>query len=179
MKNETKELKQEYIEEALKHFSESMRKYFEKETSAVYKTENGNLISFSKPSIEKSFCFGYDECVAESYEGASKAMRDLDKEKFFERNLDSVKRDLRELENSEKIYFLNQYRGGGRIQFFVSEEYKQKFPSEKYINATSADRSNLIEIQKQEIEKFKKRLNTYYKRYGLSKLKTWTYSTND
>ena len=41
--------------------------------------------------------------------------------------------------------------------------------------ATKEDLLLIIEVYKQQIENFKKRLNTYLKRYGLSKLTTWTY----
>ena len=41
--------------------------------------------------------------------------------------------------------------------------------------ATKEDLLLIIEVYKQQIENFKKRLNTYLKRYGLSKLRTWTY----
>ena len=41
--------------------------------------------------------------------------------------------------------------------------------------ATKEDLILIIEVYKQQIENFKKRLNTYLKRYGLSKLTTWTY----
>ena len=41
--------------------------------------------------------------------------------------------------------------------------------------ATKEDLLLIIEVYKQQIQNFKKRLNTYLKRYGLSKLTTWTY----
>ena len=41
--------------------------------------------------------------------------------------------------------------------------------------ANKEDLFLIIEVYKQQIENFKKRLNTYLKRYGLSKLTTWTY----
>ena len=41
--------------------------------------------------------------------------------------------------------------------------------------ATEEDFQKCYTAQKQEYEKFEKRLKSYLKRYGTEKLKTWTY----
>lgn len=177
----TKELKQEFIDEVVEKVfnqSESMRKYFNSSVSAVVKTQDGFLIGFDKPTIEKRFCFSYDEHVPGSYEDASKTARDVNKNYFMQENLKSLERALKNLE-TENIYLIINYRQFGKITTWVTEDYKQRFETTKYFEISEADKQQLIETQKQEIEKFKKRLETYFKKYGVSKLRTWTYSVWD
>lgn len=46
---------------------------------------------------------------------------------------------------------------------------------EKLVEVNKEDRQNLIEKTKEEKAKFVKRLNAYLKRFGLSKVHSWTY----
>lgn len=178
---ETTTLKDEFIEEVISKVfknSNSMRKYFISSVSDVFKSEDGFLIEFEKPRIETSFCFSYDEHIDGSYEDAAK-MCNVQKDYFVEYNLKSHKRRLENLMNSDKFYFVKNYEQTEKVVIWVTEEYKLNHPTLTYLDCSDADKIKLIEMQEKEIEKFQKRLETYFKKYGTSKLKTWTYSCWD
>ena len=179
-----KELKNKYIKSLLETTfknSETMGKHFEKNISNVVKLSAG-LMAFNKPSIKTSFCYSYDEVMdchagTDTYRQAQKAC-DVKAITFFNDNLEDLNRQLKNLQD-EKIYYIKNYYNNELAIKFVTERYAERFPAEIISEATEEDVKILIEAVKEEIEKFTKRLNTYYKRYGLTKLRTWTYSIND
>lgn len=179
-----KELKNEYIKSLLEttfNNSETMRKHFEKSISNVVKLSAG-LLAFDKPYIKTSFCYSYDEIMdchagTDTYQQAIKNC-DVKAITFFNDNMEDLNRKLKTLQE-EKIYFIRNYNRNDLAIKFVTESYKDRFPSEIIAEATDEDVEILIEAVKEEINKFMKRLQTYYKKYGLSKLRTWTYSIND
>lgn len=162
--------------------SERMRKYFEKEITNVVKVTMG-LVAFYKPSIKRHFCFSYDEvmdchCGTNTYQEAVDSCRNMQVTTFINENLEELNRKL-EMLQEEKIYFIKGYNRNNLSIKFVSEGYKERFPFDIIGEATEEDVEVLKVAVQQEIEKFTKRLQTYLKRYGLSKLRTWTYSIND
>ena len=64
------------------------------------------------------------------------------------------------------IRFLNQYELDN-----LTEHEKKNLLRE----LTKAEIKEILEVYKKQKENFTKRLNTYLKKYGLSKLHTWTY----
>ena len=180
IKDNSKELKAEYINEVMTKIynnSNSMRKYFENGVSQVIKTSEGFLIEFSKPSIETRFCFSYDEHVSGSHENACKQC-DIKADYFIKHNLRDLTKGLKELEN-EEIFLIKNYDKSDLIMQFVSKQYIETYTNTPCKKISDADKQMLIDAQKQEIEKFTKRLNTYLKKYGTEKLHTWTYSCWD
>ena len=179
-----KELKQEFIDSIMEtNFknSEKMKKYFEKDITNVVKLSAG-LMAFHKPSIKTHFCYSYDE-VMDCHGGTDtyrQAIRNCDVKAitFFNDNMEDLNRQLKTLQE-EKIYFIKNYNRNDLAIKFVSQRYVDRFPTEIIGEATDKDVEILIEAVKEEIDKFMKRLQTYYKRFGLTKLKTWTYSIND
>ena len=177
---EEAEKKQEFINEVIgKVFSEGMRSYFEKKTSNVFKTSEGLFIRFEKPDISKRFCFGYDEFIANDYEEASEACRSVCKEYFMNENLKGIEERIKSLKEQD-VYLLQNYENSSKVFSWVTKEYTYRFPClTPYMILPNDDKKLLIEMAEMELVKFKKRLETYYKKYGLTKLKTWTFSKND
>lgn len=179
-----KELKNEYIENIMETTfknSGSMKKYFEKDISNVVKLSAG-LMAFHKPHIKTSFCYSYDEVMdchsgTNTYQEALKACN-VQERTFINDNLQELNRQLNALKN-EKIYFIKNYNRNDLAIKFVTESYKDRFPSEIIAEATDEDVKTLIDAVNEEIKAFTKRLNIYLKKYGTSKLRTWTYSIND
>lgn len=182
-----KELKQEFINEVVsKVFKNSieMRKYFKKEISNVLKTNQGFLIGFYKPRIEKRFCFSYNEHVKGDFERAQN-MCNIEKNYFIENNLKEIESNFKKNIESKKLFMFNNYKESNIVVNIVNEEYVKKFPrgvekgTTPYIELSNLDKEKYLNMQKEEIDKFKKRLNTYLKKYGVSKVKSWTYSCWD
>lgn len=166
--------------------SESMRKYCLGTISNCVKTSFG-LVIFDKPQIETSFCFGYSDFgQGQTYQEARKAEKNFGEAMFLHKNLSSMKRELERFKEQEEgdpmevLHFTKLYGGAANIYgtVFVSE-WKAKneifWRGHEPQLASKEDFKKCYEAQKQEYEKFEKRLKSYLKRYGTSKLKTWTY----
>ena len=154
------------------------------------------FLDFKKPSIQTRFCFGYGQngiSTEEDYEGARSQERNMEtnKQAFIDANLEDLNKSIEKIET-----FINQWIDKKETCF--SSRYNKIFICKNSYNhlaylawswdydnirnkdaiikeATKEDLLLIIEVYKQQIENFKKRLNTYLKRYGLSKLNTWTY----
>lgn len=156
-------------------------KYYEKKTLCVKTLPNGDVIAFDKPSVETRFCYSYDEIA--DCRGGSDTMGSADRmcdsvrsdyDVFLAENIRWLKRDL---ENLEKMYhpiYLNRLDGVENVVSYSG-----------YQNGGNGwlARPDDIEVIKsgiqEQIDYLTKRCAAYWKRYGGSKLHTWTYSIND
>lgn len=157
---------------------------------------DNNFLCFEKPSIKTRFCFGYGQngvTTDEDFDRASAQQHFLNtnQQAFVDANLEDLNKSIKKIET-----FINQLLDKKEKCF--SSRYNKIFIcknscdhlaylawSWNYDNirnkediikeATKDDLLLIIEVYKQQIENFKKRLNTYLKKYGLSKLHTWTY----
>ena len=156
-----------------------------KEAGYIVELENGDIVVIEKPRIETRFCFGYSDSRydTEDYDRAN-AMADRaakDQEYFLKENLSDIDRTIAQMEGTEshsfewrlrvkytsspkdsKLKSLDAYRW--------SDEYAKQFPE-----ISAGDLQRVIEGYKVVRADFEKRLNTYLKRYGMSKVKTWSY----
>ena len=148
------------------------------------------FLGFTKPSIKTRFCFGYGQngiSTEEDYEGARSQERNMEtnQQAFINANLEGLNASIKDIETfiKEKC-FANRYNkificknSCNHLAYLAwSWDYDNIRDKEMIIReATKEDLLLIIEVYKQQIENFKKRLNTYLKRYGLSKLTTWTY----
>ena len=154
------------------------------------------FLGFEKPSIQTRFCFGYGQngiSTEEDYEGARSQERNMEtnQQAFIDANLEDLKKSIKNLQDFIDNFFDNKntcFCARYNKIFICKNSYEHKAYltwSWDYDNirnkdaiikeATKEDLLLIIEVYKQQIENFKKRLNTYLKRYGLSKLTTWTY----
>ena len=160
--------------------------YCLKKTSRALMVD-GLLFTTDKPSIETSFCFGYD-CSSvdnESFDNANKMVdHSLTNASYFiNENLKSIDQEIKALEDNNLIkYYLikgaylsqspdNPLR---HIQYMKRWEYAEDYGEEKK-EATDEMIKAYIEALKLDRVDFQKRLNTYLKIYGLSKLRSWSY----
>ena len=104
---------------------------------------------------------------------------------FLSENLKDITELLENLKrkDSETYIYQNQYRNGvvniyEVVSFSMYSDSERYFSINRhleYIKASPEDLKIIISAIENEKEKFEKRLKTYLKRYGLTKLKTWTY----
>lgn len=164
------------------HDDPAMVKYCLKELSGAVQFEDGSFYVFEKPSIETNFCFGYG-CYGvsnlEDYQLAKKEVQEARGKDFFiaenMKTFDSIEKIL----NYEgKVYttvkyskVTNKFRG-------IVTDYKERCGYTIYHKIGELSKLDIQNLKK-ELERqkviFRKRLETYWKRYGNSKLKTWTY----
>lgn len=173
--------------ERIEHGCQKWVEYHDKETARLVKFENGTIYAIEKPRIETSFCFGYGYCGISTDEDEERAagMARYTREKpdyFLEENLKKFDDMLKRLEengdsvyaapmrdNTEKWVYIRVYRG--------LWDYENEFKNvrEKMFKLSPADVEQLKTAYRLERVAFEKRLNSYLKRYGTSKLNVWTY----
>lgn len=160
-----------------------MQEYIKKECSDVFKSTGGHYVNFAKPSIKKDFCFGHG-CnglsTQEDIESAcnSAAYARTNEGYFLRENLEQFDSQLELLDSGEKIYLMQSYYKPTKIACIRSEKYFWHFKWDRDKIVEELSEFDIQELKKMilnEKEKFTKRLNTYLKRYGLSKVHAWTY----
>lgn len=168
---------------------ERMIKYCQNEISNAVKLSDGRIVVVEKQKIETSFCFGYSTCGqgGDYNEANNSAHVASTSEKYFrEQNLKSLQEKLNLLEGKkEKSWwgdpYLSQqsYYSSGPINNYkvVAIRYCDfvEQTNGQYSTISETDKKLIIAMYKEEIAKMNKRLDTYLKRYGLSKLNVWTY----
>lgn len=154
------------------------------------------FLGFTKPSIKTRFCFGYGlngVSSQEDYEGAREQEKNMEtnQQAFINANLEELNESIKDLQDFIDNFFdhKNTCFSSRYNKIFIcknsynhlaylawSWDYDNIRNKDAIIKeANKEDLLLIIEVYKQQIENFKKRLNTYLKRYGLSKLTTWTY----
>ena len=179
------ELLQTYADECFKVFeTKDMVDYCTKKVSGIIEFPGGGLYVFDKPKIKTHFCFGEDG--GESYnEACNMAYNVALKEEYFlhanlrdiDEKIANLKGDYTESGRHCRIKFL-YYDKSGLIYDYAVEPWWRCEHIKKPEPLTDEDTAALIALFEEERAKFEKRLKTYWKRYGASKLKTWTYWVN-
>jgi uncharacterized protein (DUF1015 family) len=157
--------------------------YCVKKITGIVQFEDSGYYCFEKPSIETRFCFGYGQngiSTEEDYENAAEEMRKAsEKEVFFAENM-RVFEALEEMINYDGIvYSVNRYDNPNVKLRSLTTDYEERKWGKIYgtvmSKITPVDRLMLKKELENQKKKFEKRLETYWKRFGASKLKTWTY----
>lgn len=193
-----KELKEKYMEiirtEVWKG-SERMQDYASKEFCYAVELANDDICVLDKPRIHKDFCFGYGMygiTTEEEMDGASAMARhaETNADYFMEENLKEINERIERLEDAWmgkcEVYKYANYSGqphGTKLKTYsiVDSWYNPENDPGRWSRLTDVEKMTTEEIDaliqgyKAVKEKFIKRLNTYLKRYGLSKVNTWTY----
>lgn len=183
-----------YMEEMRAYWKNDtgMMKHFKTTTAAVVELENGDLIPISKPRIETRFCFGYGlygVSTDEEYKDAENMRQHAEKSQdyFIMENLKGIEETIKELkDDSFEVYtalaYIGQAEGTKTKSYHLTRicnnpEYNPAWWAnyKELTKMTTADRERLIKAYEEVKQAFIKRLNTYLKRYGLSKIDTWTY----
>ena len=189
----------EFLELVAQKDGEKWVQWYKKEISNILKIDNYFLL-FDKPSIKKEFCFGYGQngvCFDDSDKIASKEANKArsNKDYFIKENLKEINKEIRLIiaylknpeDMSEHLDFGYKYRYNKPFLFHQNETTKTicyRFCSptqiaESYKNPirklTINELRQILKVLKTEKQKLLRRLNTYLKKYGLSKIHSWTY----
>ncbi len=165
---------------------EKMVKYCLSRTAVIVPLHDGRMVIIEKPNIEKDFCFGYSTCgqgstYDECMKTHSAASADLDNY-FKEKNLeyfDKRYEDYIEAQSSEgrNLYAAPQYHSQSNSNPVrcLSFKYDDELVPEYYEDVTSEDVNNFVLGISFVRTKFVKSIDTYLKKYGTKKIRTWTY----
>ena len=174
----------------LKEFKEKFKDwYYVNYIVDVIKIDDEHYITFEKQEMEKSFCFGYSNIYGPTSEEANKACENFGEKEFKERNLNKFdhkyERVLKHLEKHETVMLRLEYAGCGMMKNYGAEivyiETDEDAPLKNgdIISLSTEDSNRIRESYKKHVQDlrqaFEKRLDTYLKKYGMSKIRKWTY----
>mgnify|MGYP003318406950 CR=1 FL=1 len=157
-----------------------------RDAEELIRLSDGRYYAISKPEMKTRFCFGYDTDF--SGHEQSDAIRNevnflANRNRFKEENLrpvDDVLKALRDRESHECYVFTKYYTGGAiaGIQFVTGYLQRQQL-NNSYSPLPDTDRTAITQAWERVRAAFEKRLDAYLKKYGTSKLRTWTYCRDD
>ena len=182
-------LLEEYREELKKVWKNDshMVDYCINRTVSLIKLSTGQLYATDKPRIETEFCFGYSSIgQGPSFEECSEKMDDFRKhtEEWFKNDnlqgFDSFleqldKKDVRELYLTSRYY--NEY-GANIVQTSWVSDFDfdcRGVRREEYTKVSPEDKEAIRQVWLADRKEFEKRLDTYLKKFGTSKLRVWRY----
>lgn len=157
-----------------------MLKFCAGRIARIIELSDGSMLEIEKPRIETRFCFGYHDnrYNTESYDSAAERARNAqENEKYFKaENLKQFDYMIDQLQNR------NVYT---RIHYWTSPE-NSRLKSIELLRPWETAQAGWKPVAEQDLEKiteayrleraaFEKRLDNYLKRYGMSKVHTWTY----
>lgn len=193
-----KELKQVYREELKKAWSSPDMVEFCTKQAAFIIEHNDHLYRIDKPRIVTSFCFGHGYCGITTQEDEDRAgdmahHARTSQEYFIAENLSGLNEALDDLHKIREEMGYNWAEGSApRLMVAIGPHYYSQ-SADCRLNSFSVVRSwdyhdasrplcwdvdfidKLIAGYEQVTADFTKRLNTYLKRYGLSKVRSWSF----
>lgn len=183
-----KELKQKYAEilaNEVWHGDQSMVDFCVKEAAYIVELGNGDIVPIKKPDIKKRFCFGYSDSRydTEDYDRAN-AMADHARksvEYFIKQNMADIDEQINNLEGKGSprwayriaVPYSGQKKDSKLKHIWAVDRWDPR--NEQYQFLEGEDLQRVIEGYKVVRAEFEKRLDRYLKRYGLSKVKSWSY----
>ena len=159
-----------------------------KKKSAFMVFDDATVVTFDKPNIRTHFCFGYGVQGAYDYDEAGH-MADVaasSEAYFINANMDGTKaaRWMKYIQDDlfpfepwlDRRRYINQYDdcklGEIRWEHWHNRDWCER---QGWRRLTEDELHELYAILFDEQMRFCKRLKTYLKRYGTSKVRTWTY----
>ena len=183
LSEEQKTLRKQYMDimKEYWHGSASMIAYEEKNIGTIVSLGDGDICVIDKPRIETNFCFGYgmylrsdeeEERAAFSMEAKART----DESYFISQNLKPLDDWIEALQDTRRIWVKRTAYINQKDRHLVSITSYQPWELPENAAVLTQEEINSLVAGYEEVKQaFTKRLNTYLKRYGLSKLNTWTY----
>lgn len=192
-KDTQKKLKAEYKELLTGIYPNDQKwvDFLSKEADVVVRFDNGFFAEVERQRIDKNFCFGYSDSRydTEDFDRANRMVEhaQTSKDYFIKKNLENIEHLIDRCSKSDYIlFFHNRYCDQknntvkGVIPFKWYERPEDVYAGcperiAEYQELTEKEKALYIEALKQEKALFQKRLATYLKRFGLSKVHAWSY----
>lgn len=161
--------------------------------SNLCELSTGQIIEFEKMSIEKDFCFddSYDYDGAQNMAQHARTSEDYFKAqnmKAINEKIENIKEYIEDIKKygygCHRVYLVgthyisqsesNPLASLCAVRFSAYEDYKET-TYKNYNTLTLEDAVKVLEVLEQEKEKHIKKVDTYLKKYGLTKVNSWTY----
>lgn len=162
--------------------SSYMKDYYRKVVEQIAKIKDGYLI-VDKPRIKTSFCFGFGWNGISSLE-EDEIANDLanqartDEDYFLEQNLQEINNKVEMLQGSLELDCDSYDRVvliKNGLQYSIVQRKHAEYWGEEYISPFSWEIEEILSLYLSVRETFKRRLSTYLKKYGLTKINSRTY----
>lgn len=184
-KDNDKALLPDYMKEMAKVWQGSMLEHCKKNFSYAIRLDGGELVVFDKPEIKNRFCWADEGPSLEDYERVTSSEDNL-AQYFIAANLEGFDNRIELLQSlkpdSSRTPCIKRCDGFDKgVQVWRWGSYDLwEVKNRPHIygdikKLSESDRVAILEAEKHERSKFEKRLKSYLKRYGVSKLHTWTY----
>ncbi len=138
----------------------------------LFRIKEGNLL-LPKPKIETSFCFNDEGADYELYKSLRGSEEKL-AEYFLSKNKREIQCDIDSIKE-EGVYLYEREDG----VYTYSWRKPHRSETNRVIKADEETTKLIIEGLEYALAAFEKRLRTYLKRYGVSKLRMWTFYANN
>ena len=174
------ELLEEFLDKS--EPSSYMKDYYRKVVEQIAKIKDGYLI-VDKPRIKTSFCFGFGWNGISSLE-EDEIANDLanqartDEDYFLEQNLQEINNKVEMLQGSLELDCDSYDRVvliKNGLQYSIVQRKHAEYWGEEYVEASNEEVKRILDLYLSVRENFKRRLSTYLKKYGLTKINSWTY----
>ena len=178
------ELNQLFATEMINYWNNKrMSDYCIGKCAYIVELADGDYMEIEKPDIKKDFCFGYGYCGVSTDEdyndaAASAANARTNVDYFMEKNLQQIDGYIEELTESQyNVYKRVRYSGAApdcKLKDLTFVGYWQEPPTGAQ-KLTEQEIAAIIAGYEEVKKTFIRRLNSYLKRYGLTKVNSWTY----
>lgn len=186
------------------HGNQRMINYCIGETMDIVVLNGGRYFIIEKEKIEKNFCFGYSlsRYDSEDYDRANDAARHANEstDYFIRENMKGFVGVLESLDDDYYMpvlyehyypeygcpnlcalsfrrvgYILDDCGGSANLEEIKGTEKKENCGGRKYYILTDEEKETVRAAYKAAAAQHEKKVLAYLKRYGLSKVNTWTY----
>lgn len=150
---------------------------------AAIKVKDGYFVKFTKQELEKSFCWGYSDFQGMSEEEANELCANFGEKEFKEYNLNKF-----DSKYKDELYQLERYKD---VTLRCTERTDHAYTvCEVQDKFTTPDPEHELVLKGEEADRFRKeyattvaslrtefekRIDSYLKRYGVSKIRKWTF----
>lgn len=172
--------------------SQHMTDYCVKQANYIVPLNNDEFMVIDRPSIDTTFCFGYGQngvSTNDEYKRAAgmENYARTNENYFLDENLRGISQTIEDLKNDENdVYKYLAYNGQKSESKLKSITVTKRWNGPEYQpekwdylkdleKITDEERAEIIKGYELVRENFRKRLLTYLKKYGTTKLRTWTY----
>lgn len=177
-------MKNERLENELKKVwgsDQKMIDYCLKQADEVIEFHDA-IVTLDKPSIQKDYCFGYGQYLRtdeeeENIANANVKTATTDKQWFIDENLSQcdVLEGLDDPYRTMVVALGKAYENSQICHLWVMSSFEAQ-EDRRVVRVLTDDEVKMVKsaVERQKA-KFTKRLNSYLKRYGLSKVNAWSY----
>lgn len=135
---------------------------------------NGYYYPLGKPTIENRFCFHDEGADYENYLNVTSKEERLAKY-FLAKNLAEYDREISKVESGRKLFVRCGDKYDSQRFYMRRPPFEWDTPDGGEREITAEEKAAILAGLRWGRAQFEKRLNAYLKRYGVSKIHTWTY----